>query len=185
MLPVWKVCDKTSTEECGGFLTYLPNALHSYSEIVCYPQIYKPRRSQTSYTAPCNGVISHGTQIGDLWFFADHIRKNKHNTNVPTISSRCAVFYACLSSHWEPSRCRWHAHLTNHGYFDYWKNPKTPNLCPIPGWKWHRFWNLPCRSVVLYHQKNVFGISTFKTSFLSCKVLYHVCIASTKYHLRV
>ena len=33
-------------------------------------------RSQTSYTTPCNGVLSQGAQIGGLWVFADHTRKN-------------------------------------------------------------------------------------------------------------
>ena len=28
------------------------------------------------------------------------------------------------------STCRWPMHLTNHHYFDYGKNPKTPNLSP-------------------------------------------------------
>ena len=34
-------------------------------------------RSQTLYTTPCNGVVSHGAQIGGLPVFADQIRKNK------------------------------------------------------------------------------------------------------------
>ena len=33
-------------------------------------------RSQTSYTTPCDGVFSHGAQIGDLQVFANHTRKN-------------------------------------------------------------------------------------------------------------
>ena len=55
-------------------------------------------------------------------------------------SLRVAVFYACLSSRSSCSRCRWHTHLTNHGCFDYGKNPKTPNLSPMPESRWHRFW---------------------------------------------
>ena len=87
-------------------------------------------RSQTSYTAKCNGVISHGVQIEGLWVFTDHTCKNKHKTNASTIFARRAAFYACLSLHSDGSRCRWHTHLTKRRYFDYRKNPKTPNLSP-------------------------------------------------------
>ena len=60
-------------------------------------------RSRTSYTTPCNGIVNHGAQIGDLRVFADHTRK----TNAPTIFARRAVFYVCLSSRSDCSRCRW------------------------------------------------------------------------------
>ena len=36
-----------------------------------------------------------------------------------------AVFYVCLSSCTDCSRCRWHTHLTIHGYFDYLCGKKT------------------------------------------------------------
>ena len=106
-------------------------------------------RSQTSYTTPCNGVVSHGTQIGGLCVFADRTRKNKRKTNALTILLHRAAFYTCLSSRSDPSRCGWHTHLTNHGYFDYGKNPKTSNLSSIPESRWRRFWNLPCISMDL------------------------------------
>ena len=54
-------------------------------------------RSQTSYTAPCNGAVSHGAQIGGLWVFDDHTRKHKHKANRSTIFACCAAFYSCLS----------------------------------------------------------------------------------------
>ena len=34
------------------------------------------QRYQTSYTAPCNGVVRHGAQSGGLRVFTDHTRKN-------------------------------------------------------------------------------------------------------------
>ena len=37
---------------------------------------YIQGRSKTSYTAPCNGVISHGAQIGCLLVFTNHTRKS-------------------------------------------------------------------------------------------------------------
>ena len=57
------------------------------------------RRSQTSYTAPCNGVVSHGAQIGDLRVFTDHTRKNKRKTNVSKIFARRAAFYTRFYLH--------------------------------------------------------------------------------------
>ena len=101
-------------------------------------------RSQTWYTAPCNGVVSGGAQIGGIQVFADHTRK----TNASTIFARRAVFQRMfISSSSECSRCRWHMHLTNHGYFDNGKTLNTPNLSPVPGSEWGRSWNLPCVSV--------------------------------------
>ena len=43
---------------------------------------------QTSYTNPCNGIVSRGAQIGGFRVFADHIRKNKRKTNASTIFAR-------------------------------------------------------------------------------------------------
>ena len=48
------------------------------------------QRYQTSYTAPCNRVVSHGAQFGGLRVFADHKRK----TNALTILTCRAVFNA-------------------------------------------------------------------------------------------
>ena len=45
------------------------------------------RRSWTSFTAVCNGVISHGAQIGGLrtlGFCRPHTRKNTSKTNAAT-----------------------------------------------------------------------------------------------------
>ena len=67
------------------------------------------------------------------------------------IFARHAAFYTYLSSCSDCSRCRWCTHLTNHGCSDYRKNPKTPNLSPMPGSKWCRFWYLPCISVAFLH----------------------------------
>ena len=92
------------------------------------------QRSQTSHTAPCNGVVSHGpwlTMMGSNWGSLSFCRPHTQN-KCATIFLRRAAFYACLSSRSDRGRCRWHTHLTNHGYFDYGKNPKTPNLRPMP-----------------------------------------------------
>ena len=40
----------------------------------------------------CNGVVSHGAQIGGLRVFADHTRKSKRKTNALTIFARRAAF---------------------------------------------------------------------------------------------
>ena len=108
-------------------------------------------RSQTSYTALCNGVVSHGAQIGGPHIFANHTGKNKRKTNAPMIFAHHAAFYVCLSSRSDCSRCSSHTHLTNRGYFDYRKNLKTPNLSPMLESRWHRFWDLLCISMALTH----------------------------------
>ena len=43
------------------------------------------RRSQTSYTAPCNRVVSHGALIGGVWVFEDHTGRNKRKQNASMI----------------------------------------------------------------------------------------------------
>ena len=50
------------------------------------------QRSQTFYTTPCNGVMSHGDLFGNLRVFADHKRK----TNAVTIFARRTAFCACF-----------------------------------------------------------------------------------------
>ena len=58
-------------------------------------------------------------------------------------------FNACVHSHSDHGRYKWHTHLTNHGYFDYWKNTNTPNLSPMQESKWRRFWDLWSISVIM------------------------------------
>ena len=71
-------------------------------------------------------------------------------------------FNTHVSSHSDHSRCRGHSHLTNQIYFDYRKNPNTPNLRPVPGSKWRRFWDLPC----IY-------LCFTPTLYLICFLIYH------------
>ena len=101
-------------------------------------QIYKgdPRPC----TPPCVMASSAtGIKLGVYRFFADHTRRNKRMTNASTIFVHCVAFYGCLSSSSDRSRCKWHTHLTNYGYFDYGRNLKTPKVSPMPGYKWRRF----------------------------------------------
>ena len=71
---------------------------------------------------------------GSIWgrqVFADHTCKRRLRTNAFTIFVLCA---ACM-------------HMTNHDYFDYGKNLKTPKLSPMKGANWHRVWYCWCTSV--------------------------------------
>ena len=89
-------------------------------------------RSQTLYTAPGNGVVSHG---GSNWESSDfcHARKNKCKTNVFTIFACCSAF---LSSPSDRSRCRWHKHLmTNHELFWLRGRPEDPKFESYAGIK--------------------------------------------------
>ena len=51
--------------------------------------------SQNSYTAPCNGFVSHGAVIWGIWVFANYTCGNTGNQSVSTIIACCAAFYAC------------------------------------------------------------------------------------------
>ena len=53
----------------------------------------KGDRSQTLYTAPCNGIVSHGAQIGDMRVFANHAHTQKQNQNqcVQDLCRPCCV----------------------------------------------------------------------------------------------
>ena len=67
-----------------------------------------------------------GSNWGSSVFCRPHA---KTNTNALKIFAHHAVFCACLSSRSDRSRCRWHMHLMNHGYFDYWKT-RRPQFEP-------------------------------------------------------
>ena len=47
--------------------------------------------SQTSYTTPCNGVVSHGAQFGSLQVFANHTRENKRKPTAHDLRMPCGV----------------------------------------------------------------------------------------------
>ena len=44
--------------------------------------------SQTSYTAPCNGIVSYGAQTGSLRVFADYSQKQTQNKCVHNLCKR-------------------------------------------------------------------------------------------------
>ena len=69
-------------------------------------------------TSPCHGITCHGAQIGGLWVFANHTHKNKC---VHDLCSPYGIFSVFILS-----RCRWHTHFMNRGYFDYEKTRRPP-----------------------------------------------------------
>ena len=76
----------------------------------------------------CNGVVSHGAQIGGLQAFADHTQKLMQNKCV--LSTRALRLFTHIYLH---AQTAVYTHLTNHGYFDCGNIPKTPNLSPMLG----------------------------------------------------
>ena len=78
---------------------YIPQSINTYPLKRCVRIRDIQGTSQTSYTTPCNGVFSHGAQIGGIWDYADHTRRNKHKQNASTIFARRKAFHACFSSH--------------------------------------------------------------------------------------
>ena len=116
------VCRKTA-----GNVNWSPYRYTAVTHWTCPPS---SGRSQTSYTAPYNGVVSHGLKLGVFGILVTTC-KNKRKTNVYTILACRGVFYACLSSPSDRSWCRWHTHLTNYGYFYY---GGTQRHTPLPIW---------------------------------------------------
>ena len=54
------------------------------SDVISFCHRYKGR-SQTSYTASCNGVVSHGAQIGGLQGFSPHMLKQMRPWSLRTV----------------------------------------------------------------------------------------------------
>ena len=84
------------TNEIRSFIDYLYKRKIFRHNWVTNTDIEK--RYQTPNTAPCNGVVSYGAQIGGLRDFADHTRKSKRKTNALTIFARRAAFSVWLFS---------------------------------------------------------------------------------------
>ena len=59
------------------------------------------------YTAPCNGIVSHGPSIGGILVFADHTRGNKRKQNASTIFARCAAFHTFIFTLRLQDICSW------------------------------------------------------------------------------
>ena len=101
------------------------------------PVTYIQGRSQTSYTAPCYGVISHGAQIEGIWVFADHTHENTRKQNASTVFACCAAFHTCLFSRSDRSTYA----------------PDESQIPPIraPCQDKNGVWDLPCISVDPIH----------------------------------
>ena len=77
-------------------------------------------------------VVSHGTQIGGLWVFADQTHTHT-NTNAFMFFAHHADFDTCLSSSSNRNWCRLHIHLTNHRITG--KTWRLSILSRMLGWK--------------------------------------------------
>ena len=98
--------------------------------LVIYTDI--ERRFQNSFTALCNGIISHGTP--NCWYLLTTCR-NKRKQNMSTIFAHHAAFHACYLH----AQMAIQMHLTNPGCFDHRNNPNTPNWSPC----WDKYWAGP------------------------------------------
>ena len=80
---------------------------------------------------PPSVMVSSATelQLEVFWVFAN-VHSNKRTLKVSTIFARHAAFHACLSSRSDHSRCSWHTHQTNSGYFDHGKTQTSPTGAP-------------------------------------------------------
>ena len=127
------------------------NIFWNSSICICATTTDIHHRSQTSYTTPCNGVVSHGAQFGGLWVFANHILKINAK-QMCSRSSCCAAFAFVFKLR------LWYMQVTyppNQPQL-FWlrEDSKTPKFSPIPESRWHRFWDLWCISVATTYASN-------------------------------
>ena len=123
-----------------------------------FPQIYKenPRPGIPPLVVTSSAM---GIKLGVFGFLPTTHAIQVQNKCVHDLRAPCSIImHIYLHAQTAVDLCRWHTHLMNHGYFDYVKNRKTPNLSPMPGWKWRRFWDLPCISVVISEVVEAFFI---------------------------
>ena len=94
------------------------------------------QRSQISYTTTCNGFVSHRAQFRGLRVFADHTCKNK-----------CCMRSWSSCAMWHFITCRQRTRLTNHSYILITGKTWRPQIQPLAGIRWPKFWDLWCTSV--------------------------------------
>ena len=85
------------------------------------------RRSQNSYTALCNGFVSHGAQIRGIRIFADAVHAE---TNANKICPRYLRAVRRFARVYLYTQAAVNTHLMNHGCFDRGKNSNTSNWIP-------------------------------------------------------
>ena len=82
------------------------------------------RRSQNSYTTPCNGAVSHRDPIGGIWVLPTTQAETNTNKMHPW-SSRALQCFTRVYLH---AQTTVHTHLTNHGYLKSQEKLKYPQL---------------------------------------------------------
>ena len=86
------------------------------------------------YTAPCNGVINNGAQIGASGFSQPRMQKQTQNQCAHDLCVPCSVLRAFyLHAQTAAAAVTYLRHLTNCSYFDYEKNTKTRKLSLMSG----------------------------------------------------
>ena len=114
-------CDLFSVQE---FFLIICSKRHD-STLSCTFQMHVKIHSQiyqTSNTALCNGIISHGAQFGGLWVFADHTKANAQSMHPWS-------FTRVLSSSSDHNRC---SDIGTWRTADTLINLKIPNSSPMP-----------------------------------------------------
>ena len=95
----------------------------------------KEKRSQNSYTSLSSAMeLKFG-----VFRFLPTTHAETNASKMRPRSSRTMQHFTCVYLHTQTAV---HTYLMNHGYFDCGKNPNTPNLSPLPGYRWCRFWDL-------------------------------------------
>ena len=160
--------------------------LHRLNPVVqiCICTTDLDQRSQTSYTAMCNGIVSHGAPTGGIRVNHTHMETNAKkmcpwSSLICAYYSRCALrlFTDAYLSPSDHSRHRWRTLQTNQVNFDHVKNLNTINWSSMQGGKWHWFLNRQSQFVICthnllaanmnnYHRCTVMSLPAKKTQLL-------------------
>ena len=108
------------------------------------------RRSHNSYTAPCNGGVSHGAPIGGIRLFLPTTHAETNANKMHPQSLWVVIRFTCVYLH---AQTAVHTHLTNHGYFDSGKKPEYLQFEPYAGIKMAQVLRFPVYICGLYTLK--------------------------------
>ena len=77
-----------------------------------------------------------GLNLGVFGFLlTKHVKITAKQMRPRSLRAMQRFALVCLQAQIALLVCKQHMHLTNHGYFDYGKNPKTPQIQPHAGIK--------------------------------------------------
>ena len=135
----------TSYTEASNF-KHVRKARRWVASWACVWKTYLDQRFRISYTAPCNGVVSHRAPVGSICVSVDHTRRNKHKQNASKILTCSAMFHAQTPIDALDIRTWWNTIILSTG-----KPWTSPIRLPMLRGKWCQFLYLQSNSKIWKH----------------------------------